>query len=128
VTALPDLPVLVSGSTIHGYRHLSWPHLVLSLRDPTGSRLQERGNVGRPGTVATPREKLMRQVVEAVRDATAPLPDSALPAQSGLSIDVCWPLADEAEAVGYVSWCTAPPGWILQPSGEDYLAHWPPAA
>ena len=83
--------------------------------------------MGRPETVATPHETMMRQVVEAVRDATAPLPDAALPAQTGLSIEVCWPLTDEAEVAGYLSWCRAPPGWVLQPDGEDYLTHWPPA-
>ena len=84
--------------------------------------------MGRPECVATPHQTMLRQVVEAVRDATAPLPGSALPAQTGLSDEVCIPLAVEAQAAGYVSWCVAPPGWVLQPRGEDYLTHWPPAA
>jgi hypothetical protein len=52
----------------------------------------------------------------------------ALAAQTGLDIEICRPLAEEAQAAGYVAWRVAPPGWILQPHGEDYLTHWPPAA
>jgi hypothetical protein len=36
-------------------------------------------------------------------------------------------LAVEANAFGYVSWRATPPGWILQPPGDGYLTHWPPA-
>jgi hypothetical protein len=78
--------------------------------------------------VATPHQVLLRLVVEAVRDATAPLPWSRLPAETGLSSDICCPLAGEARSAGYVAWRVAPPGWVLEPSGEDYLIHWPPAA
>jgi hypothetical protein len=70
---------------------------------------------------------MMRRVVEAVRDATAPLPWSRLPDQTGLSSDICWPLAAHAHIAGYLAWCTTPPGWVLQSRGEDYLTHWPPA-
>ena len=75
--------------------------------------------------MATHRQTMLRQVLEAIDAAGAPVRDAELPARAASFTQLCQVAIDDAHGAGYVSWCESPAGWVLQPSGLEYLSTTP---
>ena len=64
---------------------------------------------------------IVRRVLEAIAGALDPVPDTELPARSGLVRGSCQVAIGAAEDAGYVAWSRSPPGWVLLPAGWDHI-------
>jgi hypothetical protein len=75
--------------------------------------------------MTTHRQTIMRQVLEAIDTAGMPVRDAELPARAASFTELCQVAIGDAVGAGYVLWSERPAGWVIQPSGQDYLTSAP---
>lgn len=68
--------------------------------------------------VATHRELMMIDLLEAIEGAGGPVPDDELSYRAALTAEECHSLILEAEQAGLVR--PSPAGWVIQRAGVDY--------